>query len=255
MRKSIWMKGLACGIIFLFIGTIVVSSTITNPPLPASTISISGTIYGLPLDGTGPVPVKDAQVAIIGGKIIGGITFALEKSIPTNANGYYSFSDIPIGLFFVLARKPGAYLPSFRLVRLTSSLPVKQNQDINMIRIGGGNTSQIQIMTTLLPGSFEGSIGPRPHGNQTVGNISGTYAARNRGGRFNGEWEISIQNTSKSGTMRGAFMRIFILGRATIDGVNRTIPIVGFMRSTNGTFVGRFMAPVGPALYFWGTYT
>ena len=108
---------------------------------------------------------------------------------------------------------------------------------------------------TTLTGSFEGSIGKRPHGNQTVGNISGTYAARNRGGRFNGEWQISIQNTSKSGTMRGVFIRIFIFGRISIDGVNRTIPIVGFIKITDGTFVGRFMAPVGPALYFWGTYT
>jgi len=108
---------------------------------------------------------------------------------------------------------------------------------------------------TATAGTFEGSIGPRIHGNQTVGNFSGTYELRNRGGRFTGEWAISIHNTSKSGTMRGAFIRIFILGRVTIGGVNRTMPIVGFIKSTNGTFVGRFMAPMGPALYFWGTYT
>jgi hypothetical protein len=136
------MKGLVCGIIFLFIGTTVVSSAMINPPMPASTISISGTIYGLPLDGTGAVPVEGAQVVLVGGKIIGGITFAFEKSSPTNTNGYYSFSDIPIGIFFVFARKPGEYLGSFRFVRLTSSQPVKQNQDISMIRISGGNNSQ-----------------------------------------------------------------------------------------------------------------
>jgi len=254
MRKSLLKKSLICGIIFLLVGTTVVSSSITNTPIPTSAISISGTVYGLPLDGTGPVPVEGAQVVLVGGKIIGGITFALEKSLPTNADGSYSFSDIPIGIFLMLARKPGEYLPSFRFVRLTSSQPVKQNQDINMIRIGGGNTSQMQVATTPLAGSFEGSIGPRIHGNQTVGNISGTYELRNRGGRFNGEWAISFQNTSKSGTMRGAFLRIFLLGRIVIDDVNRTIPIVGFIRYTNGSFVGRCMAPRGPALYFWGTY-
>ena len=108
---------------------------------------------------------------------------------------------------------------------------------------------------TTMTGSFEGSIGPRIHGNRTIGNISGSYELRNRGGRFNGEWVVSIQNTSKSGTVRGIFWRIFILGKITIDEGNRTIPIVGFIKFRNGTFVGRFMAPRGPALYFWGTYT
>jgi len=152
MRKSWLKKCLVFGIIFLFIETTVVSSSITNTPMVASSISISGTIYGLPLDGTGPVPVEAAQVVLVGGKIIGGITFALEKSIPTNVNGYYSFSDIPIGIFLLLARKPGEYLPSFRFVRLTSSQPVKQNQDINLIRIGGGNNSQVihQYLNILL---------------------------------------------------------------------------------------------------------
>ncbi len=110
----------------------------------------------------------------------------------------------------------------------------------------------------LLPtfdGSFEGTIGPKPHDNKTIGNISGTYETRNRGGRFNGEWEISLQNTSKSGTVRGIFFRIFVLGKVTIEGINRTVPIVGFIKAKDGTFVGRWMAPVGPAFYFWGTYT
>jgi hypothetical protein len=254
MRKNWLKKSLVCGIIFLFIETTIVSSSMIHTPIPANAVSISGTIYGLPLDGTGPVPVEGAQVVLIGGKLVGGITFALEKSLPTNADGYYFFSDIPIGIFLMLARKPGEYLPSFRFVRLTSSQPMKQNQDINMIRIGGGNFSQMQVATTPLPDSFEGNFGPRIHGNQTIGNISGTYDLRNRGGRFNGEWAISFQNTSKSGTMRGAFMRRFILGRITIDSVNRTIPVIGFIRFTNGSFVGRCMAPMGLALYFWGTY-
>lgn len=116
-----------------------------------STISVDGTVYGLPLDGTGAVPVEGANVIIVGGKIIGGINFAFQKSAPTNANGYYSFSDVPIGFYLVVARKPGEYLPGFRFVRLTSSQPVKHNQDINMIRIGGGNDSQSmsEYMITL----------------------------------------------------------------------------------------------------------
>jgi hypothetical protein len=198
--------------------------------------------------------VEGAKVTLMGGKLIGGLTFAIEKSLPTDATGYYSFSDIPIGIFFMLARKPGEYLPSFRVVRLTASQPMKQNQDINLIRIGGGNTSQTHAATTALAGSFQGSIGPRAHGNQTVGNISGTYTLRNRAGRFNGTWDISIQNTSRSGTIRGAFRRVFFIGRAVVDEVNRTIPVIGFIRYANGSFVGRFMAPRGPALYFWGTY-
>jgi hypothetical protein len=117
-------------------------TTMQNIVVSTSTVSISGTVYGLPLDGTGAVPVEGAQVVIIGGKIIGGITFAFQKSTPTNANGYYAFSDIPIGLYLVVARKPGEYLPGFRFVRLTSSQPVKNNQDISMIRMGGGNSSQ-----------------------------------------------------------------------------------------------------------------
>ena len=254
MRKNWWKKSLVCGIIFLCLGTTVVSSSIDDAPRPATSVSISGTIYGLPLDGTGPKPVEGAKVALMGGKLIGGLTFAIEKSLPTNATGYYSFSDIPIGVFLLLARKPGEYLPSFRVVRLTASQPMKQNQDINLIRIGGGNSSKMHTTATALAGSFQGSIGPRPHGNQTVGNISGSFTLRDRAGRFEGIWDISIQNTSRSGTIRGAFRRIVVIGRVTVDEVNRTIPIVGFIRIINGSFVGRFMAPRGPALYFWGTY-
>jgi hypothetical protein len=104
-------------------------------------------------------------------------------------------------------------------------------------------------------GSFEGSMGPRPHGNQTVGTISGTYKLRNHGGRFNGDWNITLQNNSVSGTMKGVFARHFIFGKIIVAGTGRTMQIVGFLRVNNETFAGRFMAPVGPALYFWGTYT
>jgi hypothetical protein len=114
------------------------------------------------------------------------------------------------------------------------------------------------LKTSVLPsttGSFEGNIGPRPHGNQTVGAFSGTYELRNRGGRFTGDWNVVLQNKNASGTMRGLFARHFVIGRMTIVGVNRTIPIVGFLRVINETFTGRAMAPIGPALYFWGTFT
>jgi len=110
-------------------------------------------------------------------------------------------------------------------------------------------------VTTATSGTFEGSIGPRIHGNKTVGTISGTYELRNRGGRFTGNWDITIQNKSASGTMRGVFARHFLFGKITIAETNRTMPIVGFLGVRNETFTGRFMAPVGPALYFWGTHS
>lgn len=122
-------------------------TTVQKMVVSTSTISVSGIVSGFP----GADPVEGANVSIIGGKIIGGINFAFRKSIPTNANGYYSFSDIPIGLFLVIARKPGEYLPGFRFVRLTPSHPTKIDQDIIMIRIGGGNSSQSisEYMITL----------------------------------------------------------------------------------------------------------
>lgn len=143
MKKKLLKISLVCGLIFLFVGTSMVSGFIAAPMNSEKTVSISGTIYGLPLDGSGAVPVEDARVFLIGGKLIGGLTFAIEKSAPTNEDGYYSFSDIPIGIFFVMARKPGAYIGSFRLVRLTADIPTKQNQDITMIRIGAGNNSTL----------------------------------------------------------------------------------------------------------------
>ena len=108
---------------------------------------------------------------------------------------------------------------------------------------------------TATTGSFEGSMGPRPHGNKTVGSFSGTYELRSRGGRFTGDWNLSFQNKSASGTMKGMFARHFMFGRITITETNKKAPIVGFLRANNETFAGRVMAPVGPALYFWGTYT
>jgi hypothetical protein len=111
------------------------------------------------------------------------------------------------------------------------------------------------ITVTATSGSFEGTLGPHPHGNKTVGTFSGTYELRNRGGRFTGDWNLSFQNKSASGTMRGLFAKHFMFGRITIADTNKRAPIVGFLHANNETFVGRVMAPVGPALYFWGTYT
>ena len=108
------------------------------------------------------------------------------------------------------------------------------------------------IITT---GSFSGTLGPRPHGNITVGTCNGTYNLRNRGGRFIGDWNLSFQNKSLSGTMKGLFLRHFIVGRITVAGTDRKAPIIGFLRARDGTFAGRAMAPVGPALFFWGTYS
>jgi hypothetical protein len=105
-------------------------------------------------------------------------------------------------------------------------------------------------------GSFAGSIGyKRQGGNWTsVGDINGSYELRNKGGRFTGDWSINLQNNSASGTIRGVFRTPYFFGRVLVDG-GRRAPIVGFLFARNNTFAGRFMAPVGPALYFKGTFT
>lgn len=136
MKKNVLRVSMVCGVLFLLVGTVVISSSVATTPQPTRVVSISGTIYGLPLDGTGVVPIEGVRVLLIGGKLIGGITFALEKSDATSQDGQYSFSDIPIGVFFIIARKPGEYIGSFRLVRLTPDEPTKQNQDITLIRLG-----------------------------------------------------------------------------------------------------------------------
>ncbi len=108
---------------------------------------------------------------------------------------------------------------------------------------------------TLATGTFVGSIGYRSGGNWTsVGAINGTYELRNRGGRFTGDWSIQLQNKSANGTMRGVFRPPFFFGRVDING-GRHAPIVGFLIARNNTFGGRFMAPIGPALYYKGNFT
>jgi len=110
------------------------------------------------------------------------------------------------------------------------------------------------ITTIGTTGNFTGDIGFQHGGNATVvGTLSGTYTIVRRGGRFTGEWATE----NYTGTMRGGFARHILVGKIStmINGTQRTLPIVGFIGAKDGQFRGRFMAPVGPALYFWGTYT
>ncbi|MCU0851292.1 MAG: hypothetical protein MUC80_08515 [Candidatus Thermoplasmatota archaeon] len=104
-------------------------------------------------------------------------------------------------------------------------------------------------------GTFQANIGYKRQGENAtvVGTMNGTYEMRARGGRFIGDWYTE----NKTGTLRGGFGRHFLIGRITIlvNETERTLPVVGFLRAQDGEFIGRFMAPVGPALYFWGTYT
>ncbi|MDH7507155.1 MAG: hypothetical protein QHH15_05150 [Candidatus Thermoplasmatota archaeon] len=113
-------------------------------------------------------------------------------------------------------------------------------------------------LTVLVPdGSFSGFIGyPRHQDPIILGNISGFYKLRNRGGAFNASWNIETENHSGSGTVRGIFGRHILLGRLSAEGYNQTLPIIGFIgfNTENLTFIGRAMSYIGPALYFWGTY-
>ena len=110
--------------------------------------------------------------------------------------------------------------------------------------------------TVLTPsGTFTGALKPQPNGT-AIGTINGTYQTRNnRSGQFQGEWGVQLQNKSAAGTMMGRFRRPFFIGRITVEGLNKTMPIVGFIFYRNETFFGRVMAMRGPALYFMGTFT
>ena len=117
-------------------------------------------------------------------------------------------------------------------------------------------TQQITQTTTLnLTGEFDGKIGYKlPDQDATiVGTISGTYEIRDKGGIFSGDWATD----NRTGTFRGVFGKNILIGKIAtlVDGTEKSLPIVGFYRGKNGQFIGRFMAPVGPALYCWGNYT
>ncbi|PNX48666.1 MAG: hypothetical protein BV459_01925 [Thermoplasmata archaeon M11B2D] len=113
-----------------------------------------------------------------------------------------------------------------------------------------------QCLTIDPTGTFQGNIGIPEHQGQNetiVGTINGSYWLRVRGGRFTSDW----QTDNRTGTIRGVFGRHLLVGRIStmVNDTERSLPIVGFLKAQNYSFIGRFMAPVGPALYFWGTYT
>ena len=105
-------------------------------------------------------------------------------------------------------------------------------------------------------GSFSGYIGIPKQDPVIMGNISGVYKLRNRGGGFNASWDIDYKNFSGTGSVRGIFGKNILLGKLSAEGYNKTIPIIGFIKfnADNQTFIGRAMSYVGPVLYFWGTY-
>jgi hypothetical protein len=121
--------------------------------------------------------------------------------------------------------------------------------------IPGLTQQAIQKMPLAQTGTFDGNIGYRRQGQNAtiVGTISGAYELRNRSGRFTGDWAVKNQ----TGTFNGGFGRQILIGRisAMVNGTEKTLPIVGFIKVQDGQFIGRFIAPVGPALYFRGTYT
>jgi hypothetical protein len=121
--------------------------------------------------------------------------------------------------------------------------------------VTGVTIPKIQTPLFAPTGTYEGSIGYRTGGKNwtSIGAMNGTYTLRTKGGHFTGDWSVQAQNKSATGTMRGFFHPPFMFGRIAIDG-GRNAPIVGFLVARNNSFGGRFMAPVGPALYFKGTY-
>ena len=119
------------------------------------------------------------------------------------------------------------------------------------------SVAKTQTSTILAQsGTFDGTIGYRAQGNWTaVGTLTGTYEQRVRGYKFDGTWTLQGQNQTLTGTMKGVFGRHILLGRVTVEGRDRALPVIGFIAFTEDHFNGRFMAPIGPALYFKGTYT
>lgn len=115
-------------------------------------------------------------------------------------------------------------------------------------------TTQITILDPT--GTFDGNIGYKRQGqNATIlGTMSGAYELRTKGGIFTGDFVLK----NRTGTFQGVFGRNILIGKITtlVNGTEKSLPIVGFYgNNQNGQFIGRFMAPVGPALYFWGQYS
>ena len=116
---------------------------------------------------------------------------------------------------------------------------------------------QVQKTPILTMGTFNANLSKQiPGPNATiVGTVNGSYNGTQNRGRFMGTWYVGNQ----TGTFKGGYRKIFFIGlvRAMVNGSVRNIPIIGFIRivPTDHIIKGRFMAPVGPALYFKGTYT
>jgi hypothetical protein len=113
-----------------------------------------------------------------------------------------------------------------------------------------------QRFTVDPTGTFEGYLGVpehQGHNETVVGIMNGTYWLRNRGGRFTATWETE----NRTGALRGGFGRHLLIGRIStmVNGTQRSLPIIGFLKAQDNEFIGRFMSYIGPALYFWGTYT
>ena len=145
------------------------------------------------------------------------------------------------------------------LIPLTTAASELQENILNLNTIVV--EEQEQTADENWTGEFEAEFGiERPDlPNWTaLGSITGYYKSglgrRGRLSFFAGEW-ISYEE-NHSGTVRGIFGRFLLLGRITIDQPGRDIslPILGFIKAEDEEVIGRIMAPVGPALYFTGTY-
>jgi hypothetical protein len=139
-----------------------------------------------------------------------------------------------------------AMLPLVSAIATTSTIETTDNTTVS---------TPSQLGDDDWTGEFTGEIGypDRESGESVVvGSISGTFKIGRRGGYFEGL--VVSEDRSKSGEFKGVFHQRIMIGR--LSGEQRTVPIVGFIgfRQDEQQFGGRYMAPVGPALYFWGEY-
>lgn len=111
--------------------------------------------------------------------------------------------------------------------------------------------SASEIVPEEWTGEISASIGYRNSEDwQEVASMQGNYKLGERAGFFHAD----VIGSERVGQISGYFGRNMIIGR--ISGEQGRLPIIGFIRinQQNNTFVGRAMAPVGPALYFVGTF-
>lgn len=115
----------------------------------------------------------------------------------------------------------------------------------------GSTVSASEIVPEEWTGQITGSIGyGNREGWQEVATMDGNYKIGQRAGFFHAD----VIGSERSGTISGYFGRNMIVGR--LSGEQGRLPFIGFIRinQQNSTFIGRAMAPVGPALYFVGTF-